>query len=63
MASHKISSEEQSKRQKLIREAKEIFKEEGGTVSPRIDRLTKLFLSGEINGEKLKELLDIDTLH
>ncbi|MBV6813693.1 hypothetical protein ACE15N_07460 [Xanthomonas campestris pv. passiflorae] len=63
MADHEMSLEEKFRRQELIREAKEIFKEEGGTVSPRIDRLTKLFLSGKINGEKLKELLDIDTLH
>ncbi|MEQ8033789.1 hypothetical protein [Xanthomonas sp. WHRI 6106] len=63
MADHEMSLEEKFRRQELIREAKEMFGEEGGTVSPRIDHLTKLFLSGEINGEQLEELLAVDAFH
>ncbi|MCC8555428.1 hypothetical protein LYZ77_14460 [Xanthomonas hortorum pv. vitians] len=63
MTAPEITTKDGSERQRFILEAKAVFKSDGFEITPRIEKLTQLYISGQIDFEDLRKLLTIDTLH
>ncbi|MGQ5273472.1 hypothetical protein [Xanthomonas arboricola] len=63
MTAPEITTKEVSERQRFILEVKAEFKSDGFEITPRIEKLTQLYISGQIDFEDLRKLLTIDTLH
>ncbi|NIK07100.1 hypothetical protein GGR63_002117 [Xanthomonas sp. 3272] len=52
-----------SERRRLILEVKAEFKSDGFVITPRIEKITRLYISGQIDFKDLRKLLTIGTLH
>ncbi|MCC8445370.1 MULTISPECIES: hypothetical protein [Xanthomonas] len=63
MTAPEITTKDGSERQRFILEVKAEFKSDGFEITPRIEKLTQLYISGQIDFEDLRKLLTIDTLH
>lgn len=59
----KITEKEQADRQFLVQNVKEKCELDGFEITPRIERLSSLYISGQIDLEEFENLLDIDTIH
>ncbi|ASY85585.1 hypothetical protein C7T86_17290 [Xanthomonas citri pv. malvacearum] len=63
MTTPEITTKDLSERRRLILEVKAEFKSDGFVITPRIEKLTQLYISGQIDLEDLRLHLSIDTLH
>ncbi|AOD14662.1 hypothetical protein VB151_03795 [Xanthomonas fragariae] len=63
MTAPEINTEDLAERQRFILEVEAEFKSDGFEITPRLEKLTQLYISGQIDLEDLRLLLSIDTLH
>ncbi|WP_295843542.1 antitoxin VbhA family protein [uncultured Xanthomonas sp.] len=59
----KITEKEQADRQFLVQNVKEKCKLDGFEITPRIERLSSLYIAGQIDLKEFENLLDLDTIH